>query len=218
MNARRRDGFTLIELLVVIAIIAILAAILFPVFARARAKAQQNNCLSNVKQLMLAVVMYCSDYDEVLPRDNNGTTMVSGSPQIQTWARVLKPYIKNGQLYLCPSKQENDFLFESDPDTVWAPCGYGANDTYLFRGIGYPVTPLSAVQSPAETIALGERYGLNKVRLYAPVLAGGAGANPKCNVDARHNEGANFGFVDGHVKWMKGGGSWSVDDTMWDLN
>ncbi len=215
---RQRHGFTLIELLVVIAIIAILAAILFPVFARARAKAQQNNCLSNTKQLMLAVIMYASDYDEMLPRDNFGSIMVGGSPQNQTWARVIQPYVKNQQIFVCPSKQENDFLYEKDPDTVWAPCGYGVNDSYLFRGIGYSVTSTASVQSPAETIALGERYGLNKVRLYAPVAEGGAGANPKCNVDARHNEGANFGFLDGHVKWLKGGASWSVDDTMWDLN
>jgi prepilin-type N-terminal cleavage/methylation domain-containing protein/prepilin-type processing-associated H-X9-DG protein len=214
----KRTGFTLIELLVVIAIIAILAAILFPVFARARAKAQQNTCLSNVKQLMLAVIMYCSDYDETLPRDNNGTAMVGGSPQIQTWARVLKPYVKNEQIYLCPSKPENDFQFEKDPDTVWAPCAYGANDSYLFRGIGYSVTRVGAVESPSETIALGERYGLNKVRLYSPVAEGGAGATPKCNVDVRHNEGANFGFLDGHAKWMQSGGAWSVDDAMWDLN
>ena len=88
-----RKGFTLIELLVVIAIIAILAAILFPVFARAREKARQATCQSNFKQLGLAWAMYMSDYDQ-------------RTPSISFWAQtsaLLMPYIKNTQVYLCPS-------------------------------------------------------------------------------------------------------------------
>ncbi|MCE5215684.1 DUF1559 domain-containing protein, partial [bacterium] len=95
----RRHGFTLIELLVVIAIIAILAAILFPVFARAREKARQSACQSNLKQVGLAAQMYAQDYDETMVRawrmtnDNNGTT----------WADMLMPYMKNLQMLDCPS-------------------------------------------------------------------------------------------------------------------
>ena len=213
-----RRGFTLIELLVVIAIIAILASILFPVFARAREKARQSNCLSNVKQLGLAIQMYSDDYDETLPRFNFGAIMVSGSPQNQTWARVIKPYVKNSQLYVCPSKKTNGWLFEADSDTVWAPCGYGVNDAYLFPGMGYGVVSLADVGDPASTIALGERYQLNTVRIYAPVAQGGAGANPPCNVEARHNDGANFLFLDSHAKFMPKAGAWRTTDELWDLN
>ncbi|MCE5240846.1 DUF1559 domain-containing protein [bacterium] len=213
-----RKGFTLIELLVVIAIIAILAAILFPVFARAREKARQTNCVANVRQLGTALQMYTDDYDETLPRFNFGAIMVGGSPQNQTWARVIKPYVKNNQLYVCPSKKTNGWLFESDSDTVWAPCGYGVNDAYVFPGVGYSVVSLSQVGDPASTISLSERAGLNTVRIYAPVAQGGAGANPSCNVDGRHNNGANFLFLDSHAKFMPTNGAWRKDDTMWDLN
>ncbi len=93
----KRGGFTLIELLVVIAIIAILAAILFPVFARARAKAQQNNCLSNVKQLGLGVMMYVSDYDSRFPY---AWSSVAPTPM---WSGSVYPYVKNLQIFACPS-------------------------------------------------------------------------------------------------------------------
>jgi prepilin-type N-terminal cleavage/methylation domain-containing protein/prepilin-type processing-associated H-X9-DG protein len=213
-----RRGFTLIELLVVIAIIAILASILFPVFARAREKARQSSCLANVKQLGIAIQMYTDDYDETLPRYSNGTVMVSGSPQIQTWARVIKPYVKNNQLYICPSKKTNGWMFEDDTDKVWAPCGYGVNDAYVFPGTGYSVVSLAQFEDPASTITLSERYQLNTAIIYAPVLRGGAGANPPCNVDCRHNDGANFLFLDGHAKYMPKGGAWRTTDEMWDWN
>jgi len=98
---RRKTGFTLIELLVVIAIIAILAAILFPVFARARAQARKTSCLAHLKQIGLATGMYASDYDGVLP-------YVSPKPSAETFGReavsvVLYPYTKNQQIFRCPS-------------------------------------------------------------------------------------------------------------------
>src|SRR5205809_4871053 len=102
MNQRKRAGFTLIELLVVIAIIAILAAILFPVFAAAREKARQTACLSNAKQLGLALNMYAQDYDEVTPNqgwDHSGCTEWDCTP-----AHQLAPYTKNTQVWVCPSK------------------------------------------------------------------------------------------------------------------
>ncbi|MFQ6097781.1 MAG: DUF1559 domain-containing protein [Armatimonadota bacterium] len=98
---RRRRGFTLIELLVVIAIIAILAAILFPVFARAKAKAKQASCMSNMKQLGLAFMMYLSDYDSCYPSvyDDN-----LGYPAGRIiWADKIFPYVKNRDLFACPS-------------------------------------------------------------------------------------------------------------------
>jgi len=97
-----RRGFTLIELLVVIAIIAILAAILFPVFAKAREKARQSSCLSNVRQMTTAIMSYLQDYDEVLPLA--GYWPMSGAYQTAPfWDELLMPYIKNDQIFRCPS-------------------------------------------------------------------------------------------------------------------
>jgi prepilin-type N-terminal cleavage/methylation domain-containing protein/prepilin-type processing-associated H-X9-DG protein len=98
--SHRKSGFTLIELLVVIAIIAILAAILFPVFAQAREKARGISCLSNIKQQGLAVLMYVQDYDENFP----ATTVYdfSNSYETDSWIARVAPYIKNGDLFWCP--------------------------------------------------------------------------------------------------------------------
>ncbi len=97
---RSRRAFTLIELLVVIAIIAILAAILFPVFARAREKARQASCLSNVKQMGLAALMYAQDYDEmVVP----GEIRIPGAQRWMGEGGLLLPYVKNVQIFRCPS-------------------------------------------------------------------------------------------------------------------
>src|SRR5687768_4108149 len=104
---RRPRAFTLIELLVVIAIIAILAAILFPVFARAREKARQSTCLSNLKQQALALNMYADDYDE---------RVVIGTDQFtaQFWAVKIQPYIKNEQIFNCPSNENFRGLIVTD--------------------------------------------------------------------------------------------------------
>ncbi len=109
MSARRR-GFTLIELLVVIAIIAILAAILFPVFARAREKARQSSCLSNQKQIGLAMMMYVSDYD-----DRWMSVYDDGAGRI-IWADKILPYTKNRQIFVCPS---SDGSAEPAAGQVW---------------------------------------------------------------------------------------------------
>ena len=100
-----RRGFTLIELLVVIAIIAILAAILFPVFARAREKARQTSCLSNVKQIGLAGLMYAQDYDE---RNVFGSGYRSTNPDELNWQYRLEPYMKNWDMLFCPSAPWNN--------------------------------------------------------------------------------------------------------------
>src|SRR6056297_1371472 len=106
---KRSKGFTLIELLVVIAIIAILAAILFPVFARAREKARQTSCLSNLKQIGLAFRMYVGDYDDTMPGYIIYTPVDVVGPYTGDsrgylfWMDVLYPYVKNKQVFVCPS-------------------------------------------------------------------------------------------------------------------
>src|SRR5437879_1057622 len=116
MSTQKR-GFTLIELLVVIAIIAILAAILFPVFAQARESARKTSCLSNEKQLTLGALQYVQDYDETLPLSNffNGTAWTGASVTTPAdvfghtptrdcfWSNSIQPYVKNVQIMLCPS-------------------------------------------------------------------------------------------------------------------
>src|SRR4028118_1248712 len=102
-DARARKGFTLIELLVVIAIIAILAAILFPVFARARENARRASCQSNLKQIGLGVMQYTQDYDELMPRPWYGTSATDTDPK---WVDVIQPYVKSTQLFTCPSDSQ----------------------------------------------------------------------------------------------------------------
>lgn len=99
MSDRCKRGFTLIELLVVIAIIAILAAILFPVFAQAREKARQASCSSNMRQIGLGLFMYASDYDTMMPPSQQNVT----STALVSWPTMVVPYIKNEQIFVCPS-------------------------------------------------------------------------------------------------------------------
>ncbi len=186
-----RRGFTLIELLVVIAIIAILAAILFPVFARAREKARQTSCLSNVKQMMLGVLMYTQDYDERFPMDGmyNG---FGSYPSAPFWDVLLQPYIKNTQIYRCPS----------------APASASANGTrnYSYNAIvgGSWVNPqgafsLAQIGSPSTVIILSDepfadaQNGLSDWGL--------RGSGDFCAV---HSGGMNLGLADGHAKWQSG--------------
>jgi len=202
----KRSGFTLIELLVVIAIIAILAAILFPVFARAREKARQTSCLANLKQIGLAVQMYADDWDETLPYYQR--------PFGATWYGDLQPYMKNRGITVCPSKPEWN---ESDPTHK---VGYGLNEVVFPAGPPAgshfpPPVALAQIDYPAETIG-GADKDQGNVRCIGPSFAGSA--TWPYNVDTRHNDGANFFFLDGHAKWMGAGGEWSQSNDMWDLN
>jgi prepilin-type N-terminal cleavage/methylation domain-containing protein/prepilin-type processing-associated H-X9-DG protein len=175
-----KRGFTLIELLVVIAIIAILAAILFPVFARAREKARQTSCLSNVKQLMLGVHMYAQDYDEVLP----GYRYHNNAPERLYWYDVLQPYVKNEQILRCPSEADQ------------MP-GYGWNYRWISLGwIGdYPITSMGDIDRPSETVILSDA---NSYYVRGPGTTHESYWPPD-----RHNGGANFGLADGHAKWYQ---------------
>lgn len=135
----RRSGFTLIELLVVIAIIAILAAILFPVFAKVREKARQTTCVSNEKQMGLAVLQYVQDYDEMYPQSIDG--------QYVQWYDMVQPYIKNGETYLGRSYGRGGvFACPSFPDDGVQGQNYGASDGLFVSNYG--VTDPTKVRSP----------------------------------------------------------------------
>jgi prepilin-type N-terminal cleavage/methylation domain-containing protein/prepilin-type processing-associated H-X9-DG protein len=155
-----RKGFTLIELLVVIAIIAILAAILFPVFAKVREKARQTSCASNEKQISLAILSYLQDADEKLPGGSNTDTGASG----QGWAGQCNPYIKSSGLFKCPDDSTAPAnVIEADSQngfsaTVTATTdSYGYNSNFVTTGGGG--IGQSVITSPAATVMLFEEQG-----------------------------------------------------------
>jgi len=196
----RRSGFTLIELLVVIAIIAILAAILFPVFARAREKARQASCLSNLKQLELAAIMYKGDYDETNFIDRMPTTNAPTptGPYASTyggnfyfWTDTLAPYIKNTQIWLCPSDISNGTTCCVPPRRSYQPNG---DMVYTTTGVKE-----AAIVAPAETIHLIE----SNYNTRAHYSDQGSYAMPG-NPASRHNQGWNIAYCDGHAKWFRG--------------
>ena len=202
----RRTGFTLIELLVVIAIIAILAAILFPVFARAREKARQSSCSSNVKQLMLGVMMYSQDYDELLVGQGSDTN-ADGSIDI-TWRELCRPYIKNVQIFQCPSKRMTTTYTGQSPDVGFTG-GYGVNVVHWATGIPTPPPGQAQgdVQYPSQCIFIGETDGSEAFANDGTNPHLGAGGSDwktaATGANYRHNDGCNYGFCDGHVKWYK---------------
>ncbi len=208
----RRYGFTLIELLVVIAIIAILAAILFPVFARAREKARQTSCLSNVKQMSLGMLMYAQDYDETMMP---ALTFNCGTPghvyaDRRYWWEILEPYVKNWQIYRCPS--------DSSP---WYSGGGGAIQPFYVTSYGINLHPmigqapvnaavigvagcmLADMENPAEKVMITDSNVCASSGIVPiPCWTGDSlGFGNDVAFGARHNGGLNVGYCDGHAKW-----------------
>ena len=208
---RGKRGFTLIELLVVIAIIAILAAILFPVFAQAREKARQTSCLSNTKQLGLSFQQYRQDFDETLPKsaENGGNGVCYAVPngswvlpaaitpavastctaaQLPAPNGAVYPYVKNTQVYKCPS----DTL--ADQKTI----SYSMNS--LLSGAAD-----AAIQASAGCVLLVDESGsLNNGNFSAPTSNTATGSPIYGDIPAtRHSGGGVFAFADGHSKWTR---------------
>lgn len=204
-----RRGFTLIELLVVIAIIAILASILFPVFAKAREKARQSSCLSNMKQMALAVLGYSSDYDEMLPTEDypyggDGNTQgVDGS-----WRGAIYPYCKNAQVFICPSHKPAPGtygIFDGRYNDCGMVASYAINDCH--QDAGAPTPPenqfLGAIEDAASCIFIVEGNGADDDTTMNTNDHGWVPDKGSYPSYYRHNEGANYAFCDGHAKWFK---------------
>jgi len=210
MSARRATrGFTLIELLVVIAIIAILAAILFPVFARARAKARQASCLSNVKQIGLAFQMYATDYDDLCPFQGPSeynwcydfATDATAKYCLGSCVKALHPYIKNGQIWFCPDDVLKNNAAATQP--------FGSTARALAGEVSYGMrTQWDSTTTTADHLdpICPSPFGpLDIVGQYASeqLLVGdnGHNMNGAFKHAAPHNGGSNFVYLDGHAKW-----------------
>ncbi len=175
----RRRGFTLIELLVVIAIIAILAAILFPVFAKARDKARAITCTSNLRQMGLAFFQYTSDYDQVFP-------------PLPGWKTTLQPYLKSTQINVCPSRSTLPWYYGQ---------GYNLGCAAPFVQ-GVPLMPEAAIMAPSYKILVVEWDRCNAGPPCGAYAAASGGATSWWAVTRIHSGGSNLVFCDGHVKWM----------------
>ncbi len=189
----KRRAFTLIELLVVIAIIAILAAILFPVFAKAREKARQSSCLSNGKQIGIAVMQYTQDYDETYP---GGAGMGPGGAWNPAFWDLVQPYLKSSQVFKCPSAAN-----PPNANGTPYPVTYGCNYNIMKWGSG---ASMASIDAPASRILLGEKNNGDWPCYPSNTPIGGyvtAASMPQ----HWHTDGDNFIYCDGHCKWLKAG-------------
>ncbi len=220
--SRKRRGFTLIELLVVIAIIAILAAILFPVFARARASARRISCVSNLKQLGNALMQYTQDYDERYPTCQNDVYYY-GDPAKGDMVVRLQPYLKSYEVFFCP---ERDAIYTGMNIYPWnkerRQLGYGSNyglysisdSIGLFQGSGsykpagepsdYDLVhdsasvgrPITDVKEPASFIMMGDTYDYP----YYTLGLAFQGTDGVKSGGVRHGKMWSYVYADGHVK------------------
>ena len=229
MKNSNKSAFTLIELLVVIAIIAILAAILFPVFAQAREKARQTSCLSNMKQVGLGLLMYAQDYDENYPRADYWDSRPPLNPAATgtfaarvnhyKWPAWVLPYTKNVNIFRCPSRTRDQVAWDQNGE--YKGDGYALNLSLS----GRPINPsgenpsflggtLAGVQTPADTWVLMELRNqvsfsyISSSGVLWPAALGESwtpylmpsGVPDKNN--APHSDGLTFAYVDGHAKYM----------------
>jgi len=230
----KKSGFTLIELLVVIAIIAILASILFPVFARARENARRTSCLSNMKQIGLGLMQYTQDYDERYPPnwqcpDNtwagctaNAATAIDtdpskpsgrftvnanhgdGSGHARTWMDSIFPYVKSTQIFVCPSHT----LAASRPSYGYSTAigGYGGSYN-AYGGSSYKPVALAAITRPSEIICILDYEGAYSYTA-SPVIVRSRALDERSSyylMVIPHLEGGTAAYADGHAKWRPRG-------------
>ena len=225
----KRKAFTLIELLVVIAIIAILAAILFPVFARARENARRASCMSNLKQIGLGVLQYTQDYDEKYPPAfswdsssgapnaldtdkshpsgyftiNNAST----SGHYKSWMDLIFPYVKSVQIFVCPSVSDIGAPPAIIPHYGYSSAfgGYYTEASYYSSSSYTAWSPISLAQvnRPSEVIMImDDNNNWQNIRANPASISGWAASASLLYVVAPHLEGGNMAYADGHVKWM----------------
>ncbi len=221
---QKKRGFTLIELLVVIAIISILAAILFPVFGRARENARRTSCLSSMRQIGLGLQQYTQDSDERTPP-------VNSTSDCPCWSDWILPYVKSTEIFsACPSKHFNANWTPGTKNNI----AFAYNNLYTGGGStdvqettppsgatnsGTPGLSIAAMPVPTETTIFGDSagdymvYSSNKNDITRELTLPAAHASKMMNIGrtstanqrfvGRHFEGSNFVFVDGHAKWLK---------------
>ena len=230
LRKKSPSGFTLIELLVVIAVISILAAILFPVFARARENARRASCQSNLKQIGLGLLQYTQDYDEQMIADWYGTT---GSPLTSDdanykWMDASYSYIKSVQIFVCPSDSADTvhkakYIFHTDLDGIADAeqyygsyvinHGYGASIAGRTPAVSHPMVVGSAhqfvnqaaAQQPSETAWVMDAKASFSLNIANDTLSIDSSTDPRTmeNAKERHLSTINTLFVDGHVKAVK---------------
>ena len=215
-HSHKKPGFTLIELLVVIAIIAILASILFPVFARARENARRTSCSSNLKQIGLGILQYVQDYNELYPRRTIGP---GGDANSATWANIVQPYLKSTQIFQCPSDSSRDI-----PD-YWMgalPATQQFHISYLYN-TDIARSSDASIQAPSGTVSVVDggtapttsnnpldwlSQPKPKSFLIRPFVGDDTTdtegkAEDFAAPSARHLETTNVLYADGHVKSLR---------------
>jgi prepilin-type N-terminal cleavage/methylation domain-containing protein/prepilin-type processing-associated H-X9-DG protein len=233
---KRSSAFTLIELLVVIAIIAILAAILFPVFAKARERARQSACISNTKQILIALSLFANDHDEQYPcAFFNERDIAFGKDSPSQWKATIFSYLKTPNVFICPSDPDGaeKKVVVIDQKNYDYPASYRINNTLVGRDPtdGAPAVPvaLGGIKNPANFILTCESQPYPGPTV--PVSQGGTEYNQvaayskakevaQAQIDPRqtpktgpvpsdrHNGGAVYGFSDGHAKWLRWEQTW----------
>ncbi|MCC2668599.1 MAG: prepilin-type N-terminal cleavage/methylation domain [Armatimonadetes bacterium] len=223
-RSSRRRGFTLIELLVVIAIIAILAAILFPVFAQAREAARRTACTNNMRQVTTAIAMYTQDYDEVLPYQGNvanpkGDIANYAASPFCVWINGAQPYVKNAGVWYCPSATKHS----GAPPTATSDSNYwynGQASGKALAAISQPASSILFVEWKYRTHITGQRPYFDQLCPPTPGAGGSCpdtwhpnsewGSNhvtgdpPQAGIGANASiRGAPYPFADGHVKFMR---------------
>lgn len=223
-----KAAFTLIEVLVVISIIALIAAILFPAFAKARENARRSSCQSNLKQIGLGLLQYVGDHDDKMPASAYGpispTIQDSNNSSYYKWMDAIFPYVKSEQLFICPSDSGGKYTYSlnlPDGESTQDYGSYGQNGAY--RNAGDAQTPprsaaylvsLSSMASPAATIWAADTnnreeangsYGFSWANAASTpsITTAASGVRQLEKISERHLQTSNVLFCDGHVKAMK---------------